>query len=60
MQRRYIEKNFDDVAEIDNSIRELLSIILNRRDELFGFLATELWNFAVYIYDDNDDLLKPI
>ena len=60
MQRRYVEKNFDDVEEIDNAISEILATIVNEREEIFEFSAKEWWNFAVYIYDPNEQLLKPI
>lgn len=60
MQRRYVEKNFDDVEEIDNAIREILAIIVNEREEIFEFTAKELWNFAVYIYNPSKHILKPI
>ena len=60
MLRRYKSRPFDDPLEIRECISEILSIIVDRREEIFDISGVEWWNFAIYIFDEEEALLKPI
>ena len=37
-----------------------METVVNEREELFGFDTSEIWNFAVYIYDDQPGRPVPV
>lgn len=60
IERQSIQQGFQKRDDLYFVIKNLCSILVNGRDAFFKFEVQELWNFAVYIYDDNEGLLIPV
>ncbi len=58
---RYYQRNrintFDDLKL---AIEAVCICFAAERETWFGFAIGEKWNFAVYLWDDNDEMLKPV
>ncbi|WP_157933938.1 hypothetical protein [Microvirga ossetica] len=58
--RNHIHDQTRTPEYLKETIREILSLIVEDRERLFDFDASELWSFSVYVYDTRDGLLHPI
>lgn len=57
---RYSQKGFSSIGDLQETVDELLSVVIEGRFELFGFSDRELWNFALYIFNEDTHLLVPV
>ena len=60
MLRKYKSRSFDEPQEIHECISEILSVVVDRREEIFEISGVEWWSFAIYIFDKEEAVLKPI
>ncbi len=57
LESQFIRKNEDDLTFF---IDIAFSLVVDIREQLFDFEATELWNFAVYLYNQNSGKLEVV
>jgi hypothetical protein len=60
MTDEYIRAKVDNAHDIRDAIKIVMKTLVDSRDSLFNFRVNELWNFAVYLYDSEEDMLVPV
>jgi nitrate reductase NapE component len=56
----YLKRGISTVAEVRECFSEILAPAYLDGEFLFGFGGSERWNFAVYLYSSEQDLLVPV
>lgn len=60
MLLRYHRDAQPSAGGLGDEIGKILSLIVFKREDLFGFRAGEFWNFAVYLFDPQENVLRPV
>ena len=60
MEVQYVSNGISSLEELHESIDEILGVVVENREELFGFRPRERWNFAVFLFDRNRSKLIPV
>ncbi|MBI1394186.1 MAG: hypothetical protein GC152_15760 [Alphaproteobacteria bacterium] len=56
----YEELIEEDIGNFKEAVSELMDYFIENREPLFGIKRGDLWNFAVYVYCEEKNLLLPI
>jgi len=60
MVRGYAEGRLTTPDQLKNAVKAICGQIVARREEYFAFERNELWNFAVYLWDEQTQELIPV
>jgi hypothetical protein len=56
----FADRRIRGITELKEAVGIICDEIVENRNEYFAFGRKELWNFAFYLWDDNQQLLVPI
>lgn len=60
MVAEYVKRGLSTTAELAEALSSLLAPLYLEGEGIFGFGGSERWNFAVYLYSKERDLLVPV
>ena len=60
IEKQYLNQQVSTEVEFKELLQKFLVLVVEGREEFFGFQASELWNFVVYVYSRNLEQLVPV